>query len=95
MAKGKRAYDCAVKNYSWDESAKKWESAIDSVSLRPHSETWGSPPRIVQPPTHPPENLSNEEFIKWGIQNLWGNNRVIDSFTALRILSDNFCDFIT
>ena len=88
MAKGKRAYDCAVKNYSWDESAKNWESAIDSVRLRPHSETCGSPPRIVQPPTNPPENLSNEEFIKWGIQNLWGNNRVIDSFTALRILRE-------
>lgn len=87
LAKGKKAHDMAIKNYNWDETASKWEKAIDSVEIKHESETWLSPVRTTTPSV-PPEGMSNEELIKWGIVNLWGNTRVINSFTALRMLRE-------
>jgi len=87
-AKGREAYNAATKRYSWDETAKKWETALDEVKLRDTSETWDSQPRLINPPQAIPNPISNEDLISWGIINLWGNQRMIDSFTSLRLLRE-------
>lgn len=88
MKKGMDAYRAARRFYNWDRTAQIWESYLDKVQIRPHSETWDSPPRIAPPNMNPQPNLTNEEFVRWAVLNTWREGNKMNSYVALRMLRD-------
>ena len=54
-----------IKRYDWDKTAKVWEDYIDSYTPSPSQKHWSAPPVFKPIPESVPENLSNEEFLKW------------------------------
>ena len=88
MKAGRETYLACRKEYDWSRTAKVWEKMIDSVELRPHEETWDSPPRIIEPNMNVPQGLPLEDFVRWGVANIWGEPNQIDSYVALRMIRD-------
>lgn len=87
---GRDAYLACRKTYDWSRTAKVWERIIDDVELKDHSKTWDSPPRIVMPNLNIPipQNIPLEDFVRWGVANIWGEPSQVDSFVALRLIRD-------
>lgn len=73
------------KNYNWENTAKKW---IDILTNIPKSNTWNDPPRFCKPITTIPENMTQEEFINWGLINLAGRPDLVNSYLAIRLTRD-------
>lgn len=48
----------AKKHYTWDKTAKIWINYINSIELKDPKSTWLSPPRIIQPNTNMPNNIT-------------------------------------
>ncbi|SVE59242.1 uncharacterized protein METZ01_LOCUS512096 [marine metagenome] len=82
------AYMGVKKHYTWEQTAKIWENHLDTIQKRPLSETWDSEPRIHEPNTDAPKELSNENFVRWIISNTWCEPNKMNSYTALRLLRD-------
>lgn len=76
------------KYYTYDRAAKVWEDTLDKVEFRDHAETWNSPPRIVEPNLNVPPGMSNEQFIRWCVANVWGEPSMINHYSAIRLLRD-------
>lgn len=85
---GRDGREACLEHYSYERTAKIWENYFDSVSCRPHSETWLSPPRIFKPNLNLPQGLADEEFVRWGICNLAGRPDLVNSYMALRMTRD-------
>jgi glycosyltransferase involved in cell wall biosynthesis len=49
--------------FNWEQTAKIWEAAIDG--LAPPKRKWTDPIGTFQPAAQPPDGLSNAEFVKW------------------------------
>lgn len=80
---------CAVEeHYTWPRTCKIWEDHLDSLQLRPHSETWLSAPKIHRPAQIPNTYLSNEEFVRWGFINVAGRQDLVNSYMAMRMVRD-------
>lgn len=75
-------------HYSWDQTAKVWEKAIDSLPVLSPEQTWRSQPRLGNPTAVPPEGLSNESFVRWCVANIWGELEKINSYVVLRMIRD-------
>jgi glycosyltransferase involved in cell wall biosynthesis len=75
-------------NYSWDQTARTWMSAFDSLPLREPKATWDSPPRIHIPQEAPAEMPSNEAYVKWVITHVLGRPDLVNSYLALRLIRD-------
>lgn len=75
-------------HYTWDKTAKIWEDHFDSVEIRPLSQTWESPPRFHRPNLSFPDGLSNERFVRWGMEHVAGRPDLLNSYLALRMLRD-------
>ena len=86
--KGMDSYIAAKKNYNWDNAANVWMEYLDGVNIKPYSETWHKKPSISSPSDNSPENISNDEFIKLSIENVWCRPDKVGSFEALRMLRD-------
>jgi len=70
---GKEARRCAEKMHSWDLTAAKIESLLDSVEISNRNDTWLRPPNIqFVNNTPPPANLSDGDFIAWLYINILG-----------------------
>lgn len=83
------------KYYQWDKTAKKWEEYFDSVKTKPIEETWKSPPRIHQPATEVPHNLSGSEYARWLIINVLGEPEKLNTYFESRVIRDlNYGMFI-
>ena len=54
-----------IKRYDWNKTAKVWDDYIDSYVPSPRQKHWSAPPVFKPIPESVPENLSNEEFLKW------------------------------
>ncbi|MAF24291.1 hypothetical protein CL634_01705 [bacterium] len=54
-----------IKRYNWDDTASVWERYIDSYEPQGLQGKWDSPASLSMVPDGIPENLSNEDFIKW------------------------------
>jgi|TARA_R110000765_G_scaffold64510_1_gene125309 glycosyltransferase involved in cell wall biosynthesis len=76
------------KYYQWDKTAKKWEDHFDSVEIKPITETWQSPPRIHQPLTKVPSDLSTSEYARWLIVNVLGEPERLNTFFESRLIRD-------
>lgn len=95
----KEARDIAVKKYTWDNCAKKWETLLDSIAVPDHSETWNSPPQIHRPELQSvPNNLPPESFIGWCYQYIVGRpwlltysafNTTLERMTTGNLTKDN------
>jgi glycosyltransferase involved in cell wall biosynthesis len=72
---------------SWEKSAKIWESWIDRTGP---ATPWNSPPNILRSahPSQCPPNLTNSDFVKWCILYVLGDQEMLHSFFALRVLKD-------
>ena len=88
MRMGREAYQNAKKHYSWDKAAKAWETYLDQVGIKPEQETWTSPANIITPNLNVPDGLNNEQFVRWGIINIWGRPDKINGYLALRMIRD-------
>jgi glycosyltransferase involved in cell wall biosynthesis len=75
-------------HYNWDSTAMKWERYFDNTAVRAHEQTWLSPIRTHQPVMQLPDNMPNEDFIKWAIVNIAGRPELLNSFIALRLVRD-------
>lgn len=79
-------------NYGYDKTAKKWEEAIDNLKSK---ELWNSPPRINQPVTQLPDNMSNGQFVPWALENILGEPERRGSYLHLKLVKDlNYGAFI-
>jgi len=82
---GRDTYLACRSHYSWDKSAKIWEGVIDGASPKL---PWNAPPRILEPNLNIPPNLPTDDFVKWGIANIWGEPSQVNSYIALRMTRD-------
>lgn len=83
---GYDARRAAETHYTYDKTAKVWETHFDGVSLREHA--WDGPAQIHQPVFEVPQGLSDEEFVRWGIIHVAGRPELLGSYTALRMSRD-------
>jgi glycosyltransferase involved in cell wall biosynthesis len=84
---GMDSYKACRKNYSWDKTAKVWERAIDSVPVHLNA-NWEEPARFTNTNVEIPGNLSNEEFVRFCVANIWGQPDKVDGYMALRMIRD-------
>ena len=75
-------------NFSWDANAKKWENYLDSVVLKDKQGKWDSPLNLYNPATQMPENMTNLQFVRWVINDVWGKPDKVHSLMALQMLRD-------
>jgi glycosyltransferase involved in cell wall biosynthesis len=85
---GRDAYLACRKHYDWSRTAKVWEDLVDNMQLRDHSTTWNAPSRAVDPNLNIPNDIPLEDFVRWGVVNIWGEPTQVDSFVALRMIRD-------
>jgi glycosyltransferase involved in cell wall biosynthesis len=88
LKRGHDGRNSALKYYNYDRTAKVWEDHFDSVQVRDHSQTWDSPARIHTPQGNIPPNLTDEEFIRWGITHLAGRPELLNGYLTLRLSRD-------
>jgi glycosyltransferase involved in cell wall biosynthesis len=88
IKKGMDSYIRVKQSYNWDKTAESWEQYIDSVEIKPHSETWDSESRAFFPTNEIPENIENSEFVEWLMTNVFGEPDKTNGYIALRILRD-------
>jgi glycosyltransferase involved in cell wall biosynthesis len=63
---GKLARDGVIKHYTWDNTAKIWESYFDSVQLKKEQGKWENPPKIPNPePFREDLTYDNNVFVEW------------------------------
>jgi glycosyltransferase involved in cell wall biosynthesis len=77
-----------LENYSWDTTAKKWESYFDKVDIELYERRWHNPPLYTNIPTDFPKGLSNPQFAKWLITNVLGEPRYLNSYMESRLIRD-------
>lgn len=85
---GKQARDGVLEHYTYDRTAKIWADHFRSIKLKPLSETWNSKSRLFNPNTDFPANLTNEEFIRWGVTNILNRPDKMNSYMAMRLTRD-------
>ena len=76
------------KHYNWDKTTQVWEECLDSFSLRDVRDTWLSPTQYREPNLEIPQGLSNDQFARWIIANVWCKTDKVNSYTALRLSRD-------
>jgi glycosyltransferase involved in cell wall biosynthesis len=83
---GYEARKAVEAHYTYDKTAKVWEEHFDSVDVK--EGVWAQPPRLHEPPRQIPQGLSDDEFVRWGIQQVAGRPDLLNSYTALRMSRD-------
>ena len=91
IKKGMDSYIKAKKVYSWDKTALCWEKYLDSIDVPEQSETWMSPAKINDQHPQMPENLNNESFVSWLIDNILKDSDKNNSYMSFRLLRDLNC----
>lgn len=85
MIKRNSVRDAFVRNYSYKNTVKKWEDAIDSID---NSKGWNSPSRFRHPNTNIPNNLNNADFVKFLLANVLGEPDKIGTYLESRMVRD-------
>jgi glycosyltransferase involved in cell wall biosynthesis len=83
--RGYNSMGAVDKHYNYDKTAKLWEQTIDSL---PDKESWDSPPNIHNIPSGPPHEMTNDEFVSWGIKSVAGYPEWQKKFISLRMNRD-------
>ena len=94
---GHDTYNRCLKNYTWDETAKKWERAIDNVELKDINETWLSKPSIHPIPKDIPDpaSLSANEFVSWCIIHILNKPERLNTLEHMKMLRNVNDGFMT
>lgn len=82
---GNKMREKAMANYSWDLSASKLMKIFDEL---PSANSYDLPPSFNSPNLNIPQNLSKEDFVKWGIINIAHCPELLNSHIHMRILRD-------
>lgn len=77
-----------LEHYTYEKTAKIWADHFLSVKLKDHKNTWFSKSRLFQPNTNIPNNLSNEEFIRWCVAHVLNKPEKMNSYLANRLTRD-------
>jgi len=88
MKMSKNTYRLCRQHYDWDKTTRVWENIFDRVQLLPAEATWKRPPRIMQPNMNIPQGLTNEQFVRWCVANIWGEPERLNSYITLRTIRD-------
>lgn len=75
-------------HFTYERTAKIWASYFESLSLPEQTQTWLSPPRYHESAQQMPMELSDEEFVQWGLINIAGRPDLIKSFMSLKITKE-------
>jgi hypothetical protein len=88
--KGFQARKGVEEYYTWDKTAKIWESYFDSIELVGAQGKWDtSPYSAFEPKTSmPAENMSNSEFLDWAITNVLNRPELKNTYFSMTILRD-------
>jgi len=86
--KGWEARKGVETHYTWEQTCSRWMAHFDSIQVRPQSQTWLSPPRFHTPNLSCPNNLTNEEFVRWGLANIAGRPDLVGSYMSVRMTRD-------
>ena len=79
----------ARSHYTWDGTAQVWLDHINSVELKNPQNTWLSPPRIIQPNTNIPSNITNiVDRVNFIFNNVLCKPEWIGSYFWRRVLRD-------
>lgn len=63
--KGFQSRQSALKRYNWNDTAKKWENAIDSAVLKNRQGKWDAPLRSINTDIQIPRGLNSAELVQW------------------------------
>lgn len=89
--RAKKGFDtrkAVERHYTYDRTAKIWEDYFDGLVLPDRATTWHSPARFHQPATNVAANLTDEQFVRWGITHIVGRPDLANSYAALRMMRD-------
>lgn len=70
-------------NFDWDKSTETWINCF-----RGSFKNWKCDAKILTPNLNIPQNLNNEQFVKWSIANVLCMPEMINSYLSLRMLRD-------
>jgi hypothetical protein len=76
------------KYYDWDKIANRWLDVFTSFPPRPREKSWNAPRNVHNIPTQIPPGMKLDELIRWGVQNIWGNETAVDGYVMTRMLRD-------
>jgi glycosyltransferase involved in cell wall biosynthesis len=85
----KRGFDtrkCVEKHFNWEETTKKWMAYFDSVEPIDWRLTWKSPPKLHNPVTTYPSNISMSQMVDWAIVNVLGMPEKLNTYFALNLV---------
>jgi glycosyltransferase involved in cell wall biosynthesis len=89
LKKGRDSFMGVRKHYTWDMAFNKWYKAIKSIIGKPKPHSWNEQPNIHEPNLNKiPVTLSNDDFVKWCVVNIWGEPDMVNSHFALKVLRD-------
>jgi glycosyltransferase involved in cell wall biosynthesis len=88
LTKGMQARQSVLKHYTWDQTAKFWEEAFEKIPLKDPKTTWESPARLFTTGQSLPNNISNDQFVNWAIDNILGLPQYKNTFYAMCLTRD-------
>jgi glycosyltransferase involved in cell wall biosynthesis len=77
-----------IKRYNWNDTARIWERYIDSYEPNGSQGKWNAPPSLTVVPDNIPENLSNEDFIKWVFTEVLHNPDLLHQNEGVKLYRD-------
>jgi glycosyltransferase involved in cell wall biosynthesis len=83
-----KTFQAYKKNYSWDETAYKWENYFDQVDIDYYEKMWRQPPQYIEIPNEIPEHLSNKDFARWLMATFIQEPRFMNSYMEARLIRD-------
>tara|TARA_R110002110_G_scaffold140632_5_gene328033 strand:- start:31 stop:711 length:681 start_codon:yes stop_codon:yes gene_type:complete len=97
LKQGYDTYKRCVERYTWDETAKKWEEAIDKVELVDINKTWLSDADIQTPPHEMPDpsTLSPNDFVSWCILYILNKPEMLHTLEHMKMLRNINDGFMT
>lgn len=74
--------------YTWEKTVGKWIECFNSLPMPNDKLTWGSKPRIHEPVTQVPQNISTSDYVKWLLINVLGEPERLNSYMEMRMVKD-------
>jgi len=84
----KKAREACESFYNYDNSAKIWETYLDSVELTGTQGQWDALPEIYDIPKNIPANLDNKQFVAFLYDDVLHKPELKYSYSALKIISE-------
>jgi hypothetical protein len=76
------------KNYNWDTSVKKFENLLDTLNPNELEKKWHAQADIKQPNLSLPQGTTNEEFVRFCIQQILCDESKLNTYYHIKWLRD-------